>query len=333
MDKFRAIQYFMVAAEEGSLAGAARKMDVSVPAIHKLVGALEKFLGVRVFERTAKGVRLTNYGLEYLDCCRPIMAELQAAEAAMSRTSKRPSGVLIVGAHAQLAQHILVPALPHFRALYPDVQIDFRTVHRISDEDAEAAEILMLHGWPNAPDDFVHRKLGMTRSLIMATPDYWATRGIPQRPEDLAQHECLLIRNPAGILIDLWDFRRGADEASVRVAGWLCSNGREVVLDAVLRSQGVGRFNEITTRTLVQTGRLIPVLHEWEVQGGPPINLLYRSTARKRPCARVFIDFTIELLRQHDGAGHSHAGHPSADLPAWHRTGYGRASAAVGRRG
>ena len=109
MDKFRAIQYFMVAAEEGSLAGAARKMDVSVPAIHKLVGALEKFLGVRVFERTAKGVRLTNYGLEYLDCCRPIMAELQAAEAAMSRTSKRPSGVLIVGAHAP-EQKALAPA-------------------------------------------------------------------------------------------------------------------------------------------------------------------------------------------------------------------------------
>ncbi|MEK8050095.1 LysR family transcriptional regulator [Ideonella sp. DXS22W] len=327
MDKLRAITYFVAAAECGSLTAAARRLGVSAPAVLKLIGTLEAALGVPLLERHAKGVHLTPAGSDYLDCCRPLLEELGAAEAALQHSALRPSGTLVVAIHEQLAHHILLPAMHRLRGRFPELQIDFRTVHRLSDADAQDAEVLLLHGWPEAPASYVHRRLGMTRSLVLASPDYWAAHGVPESPEALAGHTCVMMRNPAGIVIDLWEFRRGDEQRSVRVNGWLVSNAREVVLSAILRGQGVARLNEVTTRTPVRTGQLVPVLTDWDVQGGPPINLLYPASARRNPRVRVFIDFALQVLEQHGSGGERTAA--STERPAWHRSGYGRASATV----
>lgn len=328
MDKLRALQYFVAAAEEGSFAGAARRLEVSVPAVQKLLGSLEKTLGVALFERNVHGVKLTTSGGIYLDCCRPLLGELGAAEEALSQSVERPSGTLAVAVHPQIAHHIVLPALPAFHARYPDIQLDFRVVNRMSDADAASADVLLLHGWPEA-SDFVHRRIGMAHTLIVAAPEYWAGHGIPAHPNDLAAHTCLLMRNPAGILLDLWEFERKAETVSVTVNGWLSSNGREIVLDAVIAGQGIGRFTEVTTRTHLQSGRLVPVLRDWDVKGGPPMNLLYRPNVRRTPRGRLFIDFVLQLLRDLEAGGGAVLHRPSAERPSWHRSGYGRASSAL----
>ena len=328
MDKLRAIQYLVAAVEEGSFAGAARRLEVSVPAVQKLLGALERQLGAALLERHPRGVRLTAGGAEYLDCARPMLAQLQAVEEALKHAGSRPGGTLVVAAHEQLAHHIVLPALPLFRAKYPEIQLDLRTVHRLTDADAQAAEVVLLHGWPEGTQDWVHRRLGMTRSLIAAAPDYWARHGVPGDPAELAQHDCLTMRNPAGIVIDLWEFARGAEQRSVRVNGWLLSNAREFIMGAVLRGEGVGRFTALTTHAHLQSGRLVPVLRDWEVLGGPPTNVLYRASARRNPRARLFLDFIQPLMLQAGAEGDG--GQPaSPDPPAWHPRGYGRASATV----
>lgn len=327
MDKLRALQYFVAAAEAGSFAGAARRHEVSVPAIQKLVTALERNLGVTLFERTSQGLTLTASGASYLESCRPLLEELAAADDAASRSAQRPSGTLAIGAHPQLAHHLLLPALPRFHARYPDIQIDFRVIHRLTNADAGTVDVFVLHGWPEA-NDFVQRRLGYTKSLIVAAPEYWQAHGIPQRPGELAQRACMLMRNPAGILIDLWEFERGGEKASVTVGGWLSSNDREVVLDAVLAGEGIGRFNQITTLAHLQSGRLVAALLDWEVQGGPPVNLLYRPNQRRTPRVRLFVDFVAALLREvemESGGG--------AERPHWHRRGYGRASSILRWRG
>ncbi|MFT3956071.1 MAG: LysR substrate-binding domain-containing protein [Piscinibacter sp.] len=336
MDKLKALEYFRAAAEEGSFARAAQRLEISVPAVQKLVGSLEQALGIALLERSARGVRLTPSGREYLDRCRPLLMELDdlaQAERRLRGSGERPSGTLAVAAHPQLAHHVLLPALPRFHALYPEVEIDFRTVHRIDDADAATADVLLLHGWPEVPPDYVHRRLGGARSLIMAAPDHWAVHGVPQHPSELARFICLLMRNPAGILLDLWEFARDGERLQVPVRGWLSSNAREAVLDMVIGGHGVGRFTELTTREHVQSGRLVPVLLDWEVQGGPPVNLLFKGSARRSPSLRAFVDHTLQRLRDLESQDEVLAGRASADRPAWHVHGYGRASATVrGRR-
>jgi LysR family transcriptional regulator for bpeEF and oprC len=327
MDKLRALGYFVACADEGSFASAARRLELSVPAVQKLVSVLERNLGARLFERSVRGLTLTASGQAYLESCRPLLAELVAVDETLRRSAHRPTGVLVIAAHSQLALHLLLPALPLFHSRYPDIQIDVRVIHRLTDADAQIADVFVLHGWPQA-NDLVHRQLGHTRALIVGAPEYWASRGIPGHPRDLAQHTCLLMRNPAGIVIDLWEFERSSEKAAVKVSGWLCSNGREVVLDGVLAGEGIARLNHLTTRAHLQAGRLQPVLLDWEVQGGPPVNVLYRPNQRRTPRVRLFLDFVTALLRDIEVEGQA-----SAARPHWHRPGYGRASSVLRARG
>lgn len=328
MDKLRALEYFVAAAEAGSFAAAARQLEVSVPAVHKLITTLEDKLGVRLFNRNARGVTLTASGGAYLESCRPLLQEMEALDRALSRSADGPSGTLVVGAPPQLAHHFLLPALPRFHARYPDIQIDFRVVHRPTDPDAAAVDVFVLHGWPEGLD-MVHQRLGHARSVVAATPAYWTLHGIPQHPSELLRHACMLMRNPAGILIDLWDFVRGQDRVSVKVGGWLCSNDREVVLHAVLAGEGVARFSELSTQAHLQSGRLVPVLPEWEVQAGPPLNLMYRSNHRRTPRVRLFLDFVGTLLEEFDAASTSATQRGTVERPLWYRRGYGRASSVL----
>jgi LysR family transcriptional regulator for bpeEF and oprC len=326
MDKLRALSYFVACAEEGSFAGAARRLERSVPAVQKLVTALEHSLGIRLFERSVRGLTLTASGQTYLESCRPLIAELMALDETLRGSAQRPTGTLVIAAHSQLALHLLLPALSRFHSRYPDIQIDVRVIHRLTDADAQIADVFVLHGWPEA-NDLVHRQLGHTRAMVVGAPEYWASRGIPEHPQELDQHTCVLMRNPAGIVVDLWEFERGTEKASVKVKGWLCSNGREVVLDAVLAGEGIARLNHLTTRAHLQAGRLLPVLVDWEVQGGPPVNVLFRPNQRRTPRVRLFLDFVTALLRDIEAEGQS-----SAARPHWHRAGYGQASAVLRMR-
>lgn len=282
MDKLKAMGYFVAAADGGSFAAAARALDLSVPAIQKGVVALERSIGVRLFERGPQGLTLTAPGAGYLDACRPILQEVASLDEATSRTARQVSGTLTIAAHAQLAHHLLMPALPRFQATHRDVQIDLRVIHRMTDADASPADVFLLHGWPDVPD-LVHKPLGLSKTWIVASPQYWAAHGVPETPADLAAHDCLLLRNPAGILLDLWEFQRGEHAVSVPVNGRMSTNGREVLLDATLAGAGVARLNQVTSRSHLQSGRLVPVLLDWEVKGGAPVNLVYRPTARRVP--------------------------------------------------
>lgn len=328
MDKFRALNYFVAAAEAGSLTAAARTLQVSVPAVQKLVTSLERELGVKLFNRSRQGLQLTASGEGYLESCRPLLAELAIMDEAVSRTTQRPSGTLVIGLHAQLAHHLILPTLPEFHRLCPDVQVDLRVINRVTDADAKSVDVFLLHGWPES-QDLVHRRLGHSKTVIAASPEYWQAHGVPMHPADLERHVCLVMRNPAGILIDLWDFERGEEKVSVAVKGWLCSNGREVLLHAVLAGEGVGRFTELTTRAHIAAGRLVPILQEWEVRGGPPVNLLYRPSQRRTPRVRLFVDFVTSLLMEREADGLQRL---FPERPLWHRRGLGRASSILRMR-
>lgn len=326
MDKLRALQYFVVAAEERSFSGAARRLEVSVPAIAKLVTALEREIGTALFERSSRGLALTADGQVYVDACRPLLEQLAAADAAIAATGGRPRGTLVLGAPPFIVQHWILPALPAFRALYPEIQIDHRVVHRPSDPMAELADVFVLMGWPRA-GGLVHRRIGRTRLLTCASPAYWAAHGLPEQPRDLERHPCFLFRNPEGTAVDLWRYTRGERSETVAVRGWLVSDHRDVILDSLLAGEGVGRFTDLTIREHLRTGRLVQALVDWEMDGAPPINLMYRASHRRNPRVRPFVEFVTALFESLEKARESGAVPLPAERPHWYWRNLGRASA------
>jgi len=327
MDKLRALQYFVTAAQERSFSGAARQLDISVPAVARLIGTLERSLGVSLFERTVHGLSLTADGSRYLESCQPVLEQLAAADDALRGAAARPRGTLVVGTSPIISQHCILPALPLFHARYPDIQVDVRNVDRPASPDAGAAEIMVLYGWPQQPG-MVHRHLINTRSLICAAPAYWAAHGVPKTMADLKQHDCLLFRDQEGTVIDFWDHERDGQRVAVAVSGWLVSSHRDVILDAAIAGMGVGRFTDVSIREPLRTGKLVPVLVDWESKHAPPISVMYRSSQRRLPRVRLFIDFLIEIFARME-----HERTPEmtvrleAERPPWYRRRHGRASA------
>ncbi len=330
MDKLRALQYFVAAAEEGSLSGAARRLEVSLPAVAKLVTVLERSLGTVLFDRTARGLTLTAGGERYLESCQPLLEQLAAADDAV-RERSHPSGTVVVAATHHLAQYCILPALPQFHARYPDLQIDLRGVLRPGDPDASGADVFILLGWPEV-GDLVHRRIAQTRYLICASPAYWAAHGIPQRPKDLERHACLLLRVPNGTVLDLWEFERAGVKETATVGSWLVTTHRDVITDAAIAGEGIGRFSDLTTRDHLQSGRLVPVLLDWESKNSPPINLLFPARHRRTPKIRLFIEFVSALFRELEAA-EADTARLSPERPYWYRTQYRRASTWAPGRG
>jgi LysR family transcriptional regulator, regulator for bpeEF and oprC len=220
MDKFRAIEYFVASARLGSFSAASQAFDVSIPAIAKLVNALERELGTPLFVRKARGLALTDEGERYLPTCEELLDNLTQAEAAITPGSTRLQGQLTIGTPPHIAAHCLWPALTEFHQRHPDLHLDIQTVNTVHDAVHSPVDVYVLMGWLEYPQ-FVARQIGSTRMVVCASPAYWAKHGKPQHPRDLKNHNCLLFRNPVGTVLDLWEFERGSEQSAAPCrAGW-----------------------------------------------------------------------------------------------------------------
>ena len=335
MDKLKALQYFIAAAQTGSLSAAARQQGVTLQAVAKLVGALETELGATLFQRSSRGLKLTADGAQYAEACAPLLAQLQLADDGLRQARQRPQGTLVVGGTPFFLQHFIVPALQAFHDGYPDLTLDLRTVVHLDEAAARDCDLVALHGWFEA-GDWVRRELPVMPQVTAATPAYWKRHGIPRHPRDLARHNCLCYRNPYGKLLDLWRYRQTGtkDEAieEVVVRGWLHSNHRDNLLELALRDGGILRIAHVAEQVDPARGLLVPVLVDWEVMDPPPLAIYFKPELRRTLSLRVFAEFVdarcAELAHLTSLKGQSSVDH----RPGWHHGSSRRASSWLGHR-
>lgn len=319
MDKLRALQYFIAAAEGASLSAAARHHGVSVAAVAKLIGALEAELRVKILERRTQGVVLTAAGSAYLESCRPLVAALAEADEVASGATSKVRGTVVVGVQPVIAQECLTPALPRFLAAYPEVQLDLRYFMRPTEEQVRGIDVMLVVGWPNA-DDLVQRRLGAVSYVVCAAPSYWAAHGMPRHPTELSHHNCLCVRSSqSGTVMDLWRFQRGGEEVSVTARGTVLADNvhRDAVRDLMVAGVGVGRILEWDMHhdPRFTAGALVPALREWTSPEVPPVTLLHPPSVRRVARVRLFIEWVVQLF---DDIEHGRpAPTPATAVPRW----------------
>ena len=329
MDKLRAIHYFMSAARGASLSAAAREHGVSVAAVSKLIEALERHLDVRLLERRASGVGLTPAGRAFFVACRPAWAQLADAAELAAAAASRVQGTVVVGVQPIIAQEVLTATLPRFNALYPDIQLDVRFFMRMADVQEQNLDAILVMGWPQHVEDLVHRSLGATTFIVVASPGYWAAHGMPQHPRELEAHNSLCIRSNTRSVMDLWHFRRGDERVSVAARGCVVVDNvhRDMVRDLVVSGVGVARLLDWHQRPgrEIPRGLMAPALTDWVVDEVPPVNLLYPPSVRRIPRVRVFLDWVVQLFA--DVERERQLPFPATAMPRWVKAHRPRASA------
>jgi DNA-binding transcriptional LysR family regulator len=291
------IELFCLAAELGSFTLAANAASVTPAAVSRSVARLEERLGVRLFVRTTRQIRLTDSGQRYFEQCRQALSQLVDAEREVTGQQTTPAGVLRISMPTPYGHYRVLPLLPAFRELFPQVQVEAHLSNRNIDFADEGFD-LAIRG--RAPDDssLVARKLEDAEIVVVAAPAYLKRAGVPQTVEDLKAHECIQFELPSSGRNLAWTFADDAGEIDVATKGDYGTSG-DALAGVTLARSGAGLFQ--TYRFIVEEdlreGRLVEVL---PAHGGRsrPFILLYPHARYLSSRVRAFVDFLVERLAQ-----------------------------------
>jgi LysR family transcriptional regulator, regulator for bpeEF and oprC len=296
MDQLQGMRVFSRVAELGSFARAADVMNMSRAMASSYVAQLEKHLGTRLLHRTTRKVTVSPEGAVYLERCKRILAELQAADDEMRHARARPQGKLRVDVPVAFGRYLLMPALPKFTERYPEMALEVRFNDRIVDLAGEHIDVAIRAGEIRTPD-LIARRIASSRTVTCAAPAYIAQHGVPRTPADLKQHRTIgYLRSDASRPSE-WRFRQGKDGIQrMKLAFALSFNTSDPLVLSAFEGQGIIQTNDLLLGDSLSRGRLVELLREYSCEG-PPLSVVYPRATHDLAKVRVFAEFAAEIMR------------------------------------
>lgn len=288
MDRLAALEAFAKVAETQSFSEAARRLRSSKSAVSRHVAALEADLGARLLHRTTRSLTLTEAGRSYYERASRILADLEEADASVSQLQAAPRGRLRVNAPMSFGFLHLAAALGDFLTRYPEIELDVALTDRFVDLVDEGVDVAVRIG--NLSDSsLVARRLAVIRRVVCASPDYLKARGVPQTPDDLKAHDCLINTNMgAG---REWRFAHADGKPwPVEVNGRMHSNNGDMLRVAALRGHGFVDLPTFIVGEDLKAGTLVGVLEPYVAQH-LTLNAVYPTARHLSPKVRAFVDF------------------------------------------
>jgi DNA-binding transcriptional LysR family regulator len=289
MDSLGALNVFVQAAETRSFTLTAQQLGVSSSAVGKAVARLENRLGVRLFHRSTRAIALTPEGQMFLERCRRVLSEMEAAEMELSQTRARAAGQLRVS--LPLVGMLMMPTLSAFMQAWPEIELDLDFSDRLVDVIEEGFDAVIRSGEPT-DSRLITRRLGTTGFRIVGAPTYFERHGTPRSASDLADHRCLHHRFPSTGKLERWHIDGVADGALPRTA---ISNAIEPLLYMVEHGQGIACLPDFAVRAQCADGRLVAVLDD-VTTGTADFRIFWPTSRYLSPKLRVFVDFMAENL-------------------------------------
>jgi DNA-binding transcriptional LysR family regulator len=292
-DRARALALFAAVVEQGSFSAAGRMLDMSPSAVSRAVDRIEERLGVRLLLRSTRALSLTAEGQAYLQAARRILADLDDAEQQIADQGA-PRGRLRVNAALAHGRLCVVPLLGDFAALYPHILIDIALTDTLVDVAGGQADVAVRFG-PLADSTLTARKIGETRRVIVASPDYLAANGTPQAPEDLHRHNCLNFNFRRAEPV--WPFRRDGHDFALSVRGSIEANNGETLGQLAAAGVGIARVGRFSVVSEIAEGHLVPLLESFNPGDVELIHAVFVGGANTPARVRVFVDFLAARLR------------------------------------
>ncbi|HDS1736351.1 MULTISPECIES: LysR substrate-binding domain-containing protein [Pseudomonas] len=285
------LAFFALLTRLGSLAATARELNLTPPAVSKRLNQLERRLGVRLLNRTTRSISLTAEGELYLVNAQRILGEIEEMERQVSSSRAEPKGLLRVNAPLGFGRTHVGPAISSFAKRYPEIEVQLQLSDRPINLPDDAIDVAIRFG--ELPDSrLIARKIAANRRRLCAAPAYLQAHGYPEKPKDLAQHNCIVLRQNDSAF-GSWRLSRGKLTESVKVGGSLSTNDGEVALNWALEGHGILMRAEWNLAGHLRSGRLVEVLSDYET---PPADIYAVYLERLNLSAKV--SFFIEHLRE-----------------------------------
>ncbi len=290
---------FVAVVEAGGFSEAARRTGVSKALVSKYVGWLEADLGQRLLHRTTRHVRPTSGGQAYFERCRPLLAEVDELEAGVRSADENPRGELRVSAPVSFAELHLMPVISDYWQRYPEVTVKLDLTDRYVNLVEEGVDVAIRVA--DLPDSsLVARKLGSTAMRLCAAPDYLALHSVPQRPEDLVAHRCVLDSNYTGG--ERWTLGTGDDAVTVQIHAGIQVNSARAVRELLLAGHGIGLLPSFAVAEDIARGRLTAVLPRYRCEEHG-IYAVYAHRKHLSAKVRRFIDAAMAYCASASFAG------------------------------
>ncbi|WP_397453786.1 LysR substrate-binding domain-containing protein [Pseudomonas sp. NA-150] len=287
MDSLSGIVAFVHVAETRSFTEAGRILEVSSSAIGKSVARVEERLGVRLFHRSTRSVTLTSEGELFLERCKRIIDELDAAQLELSQLSAAPRGKLRIS--MPLQNTLILPVLAAFTRAYPEIELDVDLSDRMVDVIEEGFDAVVRTGEP-MDSRLMSRKLGNYKLQLVASPDYLMRQGTPTHPDELRDHSCLLHRFPASGLIERWPVRVADSMAGPELSRTITCTTTDALNYLALDGIGIACLPDFSIKQSIKEGKLTVLLDEFNDFNGT-LWMLWPSNRHASPKLRALIDF------------------------------------------
>ena len=294
MDRLQAMQIFTRVAEAGSFVRAAETLSLPSSTVTSTIKNLEKYLQVRLLNRTTRRVSLTPEGVQYLAQCRDILSLIEHAESSLTDSVRRPQGRLRVDMPAGIAHFIVMPNLQDFYRRYPDIYLMTGVSDRQVDLVQEGVDCVIRTG-ELTNSTLVARPLGRFRWITCASPDYLREYGVPQSPDELSRHRAIHYFSGQTRRADELRFQQGSALRYVSVNGPSAVNETGLYIKMCLEGYGLAQLAENVIAEHLAQGTLVEIMADW--QPPPvPVTLLYPHQRFLSPAVRAFADWIDELI-------------------------------------
>jgi DNA-binding transcriptional LysR family regulator len=289
MDKFGEMTVFLRVVEEGSFSGAGRRLLLSPSAVSKLIARLEARLNVRLFERIAGSIRLTEEGARFQRASQRVVDAMDEAESVAAATDAEVSGTLHIHTPLTTAKYLIAPLLPALMDKHPALRLEFIIGTERGDFVKQGIDVAIHSGRPTELS-LIGRPLMPRPWVIAAAPSYLQTYGTPQTPDDLLRHRCLnfTIRTQW----NAWTFRE-SDGAlkTIDIPKHVGANQGELLRTLAIVGLGVVRLAEFNIAADLASGALVPLLTDYRENTDDMLYVLYPRGRVLAPRVRAFLDF------------------------------------------
>ncbi|MCK8787043.1 LysR family transcriptional regulator [Roseomonas sp. NAR14] len=296
MDQLAAMRAFARIVETGSFTRAAASLNQPKATVTKLIQGLEAHLRTGLLSRTTRRLVVTADGAAYYERAVRLLAELDELDGSMALSRLSPKGRLRIDVLAVLARDVIIPALPGFFALYPDIRLEIGASDRSADLLAENVDCVIRGGTIRNPN-LVARRIATIGMVTCAAPAYLERRGMPAHPAELRdRHDA--IGHFSATTGETYPLGFDRDGEHVEVAGGARVAVNEVSSSvlAVVAGLGVGQLPRFAAASHLAAGRLVPVLPDWSV-APVPLHIVYPPGRQLSNKVRVFADWAISLFQ------------------------------------